>query len=71
MQQYAAFYLGFHCLQCTDLGVSRVKYQKAGKLPLCGLLIFFSKSIFLENSFGNTIRVSNSLDPDQAKHFVN
>ena len=31
---------------------------------------FFSKSTFLKNSFGNTIRVSNSLDPDQAPHFV-
>ena len=25
---------------------------------------------FLKNSFRNTIRVSNSLDPDQARHFV-
>ena len=25
---------------------------------------------FLENSFKNTIRVSNNLDPDQARHFV-
>ena len=32
----------------------------------CRLLIFFSKSIFLKNSFRNTIRVSNSFDPDQA-----
>ena len=33
---------------------------------------FFSKSSFSENSFRNTctIRVSNSLDPDQARHFV-
>ena len=35
---------------------------------------FFSKSTFLKNSFSNfntnTIRVSNSLDPDQAQHFV-
>ena len=29
----------------------------------------FSKSIFLKNSFRNTIRVSNSLDPDQAEVF--
>ena len=28
---------------------------------------FFSKSTFSENSFRNTIRVSNSLDPDQAR----
>ena len=31
---------------------------------------FFSKSIFSKHSFGNTIRVSNSLDPDQARNFV-
>ena len=36
----------------------------------CRLLIFFSKSTFSKYSFGNTIRVSNSLDPDQARHFV-
>ena len=31
---------------------------------------FFSKSIFSHNSFKNTFRVSNSLDPDHARHFV-
>ena len=35
----------------------------------CRLLIFF-KIIFLKNSFRNIIRVLNSLDPDQARHFV-
>ena len=30
----------------------------------------FSKSSFSKNSFRNIIRVSNSLDPDQARHFV-
>ena len=35
----------------------------------CRRLIFF-KINFLKNSFRNTIRVSNSLDPDQAQHFV-
>ena len=30
----------------------------------------FSKLTFLKNSFKNTIRMSNSLDPDQAQHFV-
>ena len=29
-----------------------------------------SKLIFSKNSFRNTIRVPNSLDPDQARHFV-
>ena len=31
---------------------------------------FFSKSTFSKNYFKNNIRVSNSLDPDQAQHFV-
>ena len=31
---------------------------------------FFFKSTFPKNSFRNIIRVSNSLDPDQAQHFV-
>ena len=35
----------------------------------CRLLTSF-KINFLENSFRNTIRVSNSLDPDQAQHYV-
>ena len=30
---------------------------------------FFQDQLF-ENPFRNTIRVSNSLDPDQAQHFV-
>ena len=29
----------------------------------------FSKSTPSKNSFRNTIRVSNNLDPDQARHF--
>ena len=31
---------------------------------------FFLKSMFSKNYFRNTIRVSNSLDPDQVRHFV-
>ena len=34
------------------------------------MLIFFSKSTFLKNSFENIIRVANILDPDQALYFV-
>ena len=30
---------------------------------------FFINPIFSKDSFRNTIRVSNSLDPDQAGHF--
>ena len=35
----------------------------------CHLLIF-PISTFSKNSIRNTIRVSNNLDPDQARHFV-
>ena len=31
---------------------------------------FFSKSTFSKKKIRNTIRVSNSLDPGQARHFV-
>ena len=34
------------------------------------LLIFFSKSTFEKKYFRNTIRVSNTLDPDWAQYFV-
>ena len=36
----------------------------------CRLLGFFSKSTFSKNSLRNAIRVSNSLDPDQARQNV-
>ena len=35
---------------------------------VCGL--FFSKLTFTKKSFRITIRVTNSLAPDQARHFV-
>ena len=38
-------------------------------LLFCRLLIFF-KIIFFERFFRNSIGVSNSLDPDQARHAV-
>ena len=31
---------------------------------------FFKINFYFQNSFGNTIRVSNSLDPDQDRHCV-
>ena len=34
------------------------------------ICLFFSKSTFSKNSFRNTIKVSNSLDPDQTQSFV-
>ena len=36
----------------------------------CHLPFFFSKLTISKNSFRNTIRVSNGLDPDQDRHFV-
>ena len=51
----------FACLTLCPLGVFPALLSSAD---------FFSKSTFSKNSFRNTIRVSNSLDPDQARHFV-
>ena len=39
-------------------------------LFFCPLLIFFSKSSFSKNYFESTIRLSNSFDPDQVRHFI-
>ena len=36
----------------------------------CRQPTFFSKLTFSKNSFRNTIKVSNALDPDQDRHFV-
>ena len=37
----------------------------------CSLLLtFFKINFFQKNSFRNTIRVSNSLDPDEDRHSV-
>ena len=33
-------------------------------------MIFFQNQLFSKNSSRNTIKVSNSLDQDQAQHFV-
>ena len=33
-------------------------------------VLVFQNKLFLKTSFRNTIRVSNSLDSDHAKHFV-
>ena len=39
-------------------------------LLFCRLLIFFQIQHFHKNSLRNTIRVPNSLDPDQAGHSI-
>ena len=38
--------------------------------PFLSSADFFKINFFLKNSFRNTISLSNSLDPDQARHFV-
>ena len=64
--QYSLYYIS---------NVSRIEFE----LTLCLLGIFhtfllsadfFLKSTVSKNSFRNTIRVLNSLVPDQAQHFV-
>ena len=37
---------------------------------VCRFFFFFLNHLFQKQSFMNTIKVSNSLDPDQARHFV-
>ena len=64
-----------HRSQIISLITKPIGYQSidhslhTGNLCLlfCRLLIFFSRLMFSKNSFRNTIRVSNSLDPDQAQ----
>ena len=41
----------------------------SGPLVFCSMLLSFSKFTLSEISFRNTIRVSNSFDPDQARCF--
>ena len=49
-----------------------VNYLPTGKFYMLFLLSadFFQNQLFLKNSFRNTIRVSNTLDLNQARHFV-
>ena len=51
--------------------MARVTHCLLGNIT-CFLVVsrFFSESTFSKNSFRNTTRVSNSLDPDEARHFV-
>ena len=59
----------------SSCNVFRTNFSQYSLTPVKFFLIFllsaiFSKSTFSKNSFKNTIRMSNSLDPDQARHFV-
>ena len=57
-----------HC-EFTVIGLNYFPFWSIihafGRLPF-----FVSKSTFLKKSFRNSIKVSNSLDPDQARPFV-
>ena len=57
-------------ISVTDDVYSDTNSQKLANFfyEFCRLLIF--KIRFFEQYFRNTIRVSNTLDPDQARHFV-
>ena len=47
------------------------KFRVGGKkLGTTTPIFLFGQITFSKNSFKNTIRVSNSLDQDQAQHFV-
>ena len=70
---------GLLCSKAGDLVYQMLFRLDVAELTLCLLGIFshflssadfFQKFFFLKNSFRNTIKVSNSLDPDQAGHFV-
>ena len=61
--------MGLNPLSGQNYKIFHVTSLPSGKCKIlfCRLLIFFSKSSFLKNSFRNTIRVPNSLDPDQTR----
>ena len=50
--------------------ISRLKYQRKIVHAFAVILLIFFKINFLKNYFRNTIRVSNSLEPDQDWHSV-
>ena len=63
----------------TNLNVVCLALIVSRQLTLCflgnfsfffRLLTFFSILTYSKNSFRNTVRVSNSLDPDQAQHSI-
>ena len=59
--------------ECQTVWIQiRPDYMNPAKKFACIFVVsfFFSKSTVSKNSFGNTIRVSNGLDPDQALHIV-
>ena len=58
-------------LQGINYAFNQINLLHAGKLGMpfsVGCLIFHI--FFSKNSFHNTIRVSNTFDPDQVRHFV-
>ena len=56
----------------SRVGPCHIVFNSLPTGKFCNILLSsadISKSTF-ENYFRNTIRVSNSLDPDQARHYV-
>ena len=53
-----------------SLSPSPLHAGKFVRILLSSADFFFSKLTFSKQSFRNTIRVSNGLDPDQDRHFV-
>ena len=47
----------------TKFAISRQTYK-----IFLSAAVFFSKSTFSKNSFKNNVKMSNSLDSDQARH---
>ena len=64
--------LASSCDKCTSTSDISMNSLPPWKIVHAFLLseIFFQNQLFQKNSFRNTIRVSNSLDPDQARHIV-
>ena len=61
-----------HSIPCKQISAMRaINMLHAGKFSMFVVVCwFFSKFTFLKNYFRNTIEVSNSLDPDQARPSV-
>ena len=56
-----------HCINLCDASSKSLLLKLS---HFCHLQIFFSKLAFPNNYFRKTIKVTNSLDPDQAWHYV-
>ena len=60
----------YRCPTIRTLGLYGLTLYLLGLFMILSYAVFFQNELFFRNSFRNTIKVSNSLDPDQARHFV-